>query len=107
MVDLFLDDVLVEHLFIELEWLGFDQLVVEPFPHWLNNVALFEIRVLLTKFGWADEFLFEFEFVLERVVDVADEALGRRAEEAVYALIVELLHLLVEHLPVHFAPLQL
>jgi len=106
-VDLFLDDILVEHLIVELQRLCIDQLVVQSLADRLDDVALGKRRVLLTLLAWPDVFFLKFELVLKSIVDMVFEAFGRRAEKPIDALVVELFHHLVEDVSVELAPLLL
>ena len=90
---------------IELEWLCVNQLVVQTFANRLDNVTLSKVGVLLALFADPDVLLPELEFVLKRVIHVVLKSLGRRAEELVNALVIELVHHLVEDVFVELASL--
>jgi hypothetical protein len=60
-------------LLIELKRFGLNQLVVQTFAHWLDDVTLFISRVLLSLLAWTLELLFELEFVLQLIVHMLNK----------------------------------
>ena len=104
-VYLLLDDILVEHLIVELKRLLIDQVVVETLADGLDDVTLLVVCVLLTMLGGAHILFPELVLVLEGKILVTDKSLRWGHHELLNSVVVEVVHLSVEDVPVEFASL--
>ena len=95
--DLLLNDVLVQNLVIEIQWLFVNQLVVEAFAiSWLHDVTLRINAVLVSLLRRRLVLALEFLFLLNSVSVVLNKSLGRRYFKLDDASVVQFVDCLIE-----------